>query len=178
MHIVIGLISALAGLIWAFNSLERSGFRLSSLNPFYWFRRNQWKKQYQENPLYNLTEPMDLASILLIGVAKLEGELSREQKKDILNIFHEEFSLNHEDSSSLFSSSSFLLQNENNFIANIGKVLDKSKQKFSAEQAESTIKLVERIASLESEPSKMQKEFISSVNIILNSNSSANEKWR
>ena len=33
MHIVIAAITAVAGLIWALNSLQRSGFNVSALNP-------------------------------------------------------------------------------------------------------------------------------------------------
>jgi len=176
MHIIIALISAVAGLIWAINSLERSGFRLSSLNPFHWHRRTQWRKKYQENPLYNLSEPMDLAAVLLIGVAKLEGEISREQKKDILEIFNQEFCLNDEDAGSLFSSSAFLLQNESNFIANIDKVLVKSKGEFSTEQIESTLSLVERVASTDSNTSEIQKKLINSIRDILKPASPTNNK--
>ena len=34
MHIVIAVITAIAGLFWALNALQRSGFQFSSLNPF------------------------------------------------------------------------------------------------------------------------------------------------
>ena len=132
MHIIIGLISAAAGLLWAINSLQNSGFRLSSLNPFLWMRRNKWKKQYAQSPLYMLENPMEAAAAVLLGVAKLEGEISKEQKREILSIFSDEFKLDVDKAKELFASTSFMLQSENNFLTNIDKVLAPSKSNFSA----------------------------------------------
>ena len=177
MHIIIGLITAIAGLIWALNSLERSGFRWSSINPFYWHRRNKWKKQYQESPLYALSEPMEVAAVVMLGVAKLEGEISREQKKEILKIFNSEFNLDEKSSSDLFASTSYLLQSENNFLKNIDKVLARSKDSFSEEQAESTIALAERIAKLDSNISHTQQELLNSFARQFHSNQKQIQKW-
>lgn len=177
MHIIIGLITAIAGLLWALNSLERSGFRLSSLNPFYWYRRTKWKKQYHESPLYSITEPMDAAAVVMLGMAKMEGEISREQKTEILNIFSSEFNLQSDKAKELFASSSYLLQSENNFIKNINKVLEPSKDKFSSEQVESTINLVKKIAKSESEMSLEQEELLERVIQILKPQDAEKNKW-
>ena len=36
---LIAAITAIAGLLWALNALQRSGFQFSSLNPFLAYRR-------------------------------------------------------------------------------------------------------------------------------------------
>ena len=177
MHIIIGIISALAGLFWAINSLQRSGFKLSSLNPFYWQRRNQWRKKYQESPLYLLDNPMDTAAAMMLGIAKLEGEISREHKSEILSIFSTEFNLDSDKAKELFASTSYLLQSENNFLKNVGKVLSASKDKYSSEQAASTIDLMTRIAEIESALSLEQNKLLSSVTSILKPLSTNQEKW-
>jgi len=38
MHIVLGALSAIAGVIWALVALQRSGFNPASLNPFLWYQ--------------------------------------------------------------------------------------------------------------------------------------------
>ena len=38
MHIILSVITALGGLIWAIVALQRSGFDINSLNPFLWHR--------------------------------------------------------------------------------------------------------------------------------------------
>lgn len=177
MHIIIAIISAAAGLIWAINSLQQSGFRLSSLNPFYWHRRTKWRKQYAENPLYSLENPMDVAAALFLGIAKLEGEVSREQKSEILNIFNNKFSLNDKDAQDLFSATSFLLQPETNFVANIDKILENSKDKFLPQQVESTLQLLNQIATLDGEMTDLQNKVINSVRKILAAENSNAQSW-
>lgn len=177
MHILIGIITAVAGLFWALNSLQQSGFRLSSLNPFHWHRRNQWKKQYAQSPLYMLENPMDAAAAILLGIAKLEGEISREQKSEILQIFSNEFNLDASQAQDLFASTSYLLQTEHNFIQNVDKVLSSSCDKFSSEQADSTLELLIRIAKIESDISAEQYELIDSVTKILKPLATQQGKW-
>lgn len=177
MHILIGIITAVAGLLWALNSLQQSGFRLSSLNPFHWHRKNQWKKQYAQNPLYRLDNPMDAAASVLLGIAKLEGEISREHKTEILQIFCSEFKLDNKQAADLFASTSYLLQSENNFIKNIDKVLSPSRDQFSTEQADSTLELLIRIAKIESDISAEQYELIDLVTKILKPLATQQGKW-
>ncbi|MFO1351959.1 MAG: hypothetical protein U1F68_15300 [Gammaproteobacteria bacterium] len=52
MHIVIGFIVALSGLIFALARLQSVGFDLHSLNPFLAYKRYQWKKKYSTKPLF------------------------------------------------------------------------------------------------------------------------------
>ena len=73
MHVVIGVLTALAGLIWAVVALQKAGITLSSFNPFLWQRRMAWKKNLGEKPLYALSDPMEVAAVLILGVAKCEG---------------------------------------------------------------------------------------------------------
>ena len=71
MHYIIGLITALAGLLWALNSLQRSGFKLSSINPFAWHRRSQWSQKYGADPVTRVQDPLELVAVLLMGMAKM-----------------------------------------------------------------------------------------------------------
>lgn len=176
MHIIIGLITAIGGLLWALNSLQRSGFSFSSLNPFAWKRRREWRKKYQESPLYSINNPMESAAVLLLGTAKLEGEISQEQKKQILNIFSEEFNLSTNEAGELFASTAYLLQHENNFLKNINRILSKSAEKFSSEQKQSTLELIKRISQIDSDILETQQELINTVSKILLVNNKQ-EKW-
>ena len=57
---LIALLGAIAGLIWAINSLEKAGL---SLNPFTWWRRFQWRQKHGVKPLYNLRDPAEVAAV-------------------------------------------------------------------------------------------------------------------
>lgn len=52
MHIIIGFITAFAGLVWALNSLQNAGFDLNSLNPFALMRRRRWAKKLGTKPMH------------------------------------------------------------------------------------------------------------------------------
>lgn len=176
MHIVIGLITALGGLFWALNSLQRSGFSISSINPFLWYRRYQWRKSYGQNPVYTLDKPMDAAAVVLLGAAKLEGEISKELKCELLTIFSQEFNLNTEKAKELFAATSFLLQHESHFLKNVDKILETSLNKFSTEQRKSIIELVLRVVKVDSEISSEQKQLVDTLNKLLLSNNDKG-KW-
>jgi len=42
VHIIIGVITAIATLVFALNRLQDSGVNLNSFNPFFWARRRAW----------------------------------------------------------------------------------------------------------------------------------------
>src|SRR5262245_34813909 len=101
MHIVIAAITAVAGLVWALNSLQRSGFDLSSLNPFLAYRRWQWRRTYGGRAIYRLDRPMDVAAVLLLGVAKADGDITSDQKRELLAMFQAEFGISRDEASDL-----------------------------------------------------------------------------
>lgn len=160
MHIVLGVLSGVAGLIWAMVALQRSGFNPATLNPFLWYRRSQWRKRYGTHPLYTLEEPMDVAAVLILGTAKCEGEISAEQKHAILQIFSTEFKLNGDDAADLLLASSHLIRNEVYLLDRLEHILERSSKRFNPEQAGSLLSLMTRTGTLESELNEEQHKLI------------------
>jgi Tellurite resistance protein TerB len=177
MHIIIGLITAIAGLLWALNTLQKSGLDLNALNPFTWHRRRQWQKKVGQKPLYNLQRPLEVAAAVLIGAAMLEGEISREQKKDILAIFENEFNLTSTQATELFSSISYLLKDEDHLIANMDKVFEQSKSQFTDELSTSLVELVNRVCLLDGPMSESQQALVTGVQKIFALESENQSKW-
>jgi hypothetical protein len=101
MHLVIAAITALAGLLWALNSLQRSGFNPSSLNPFLAYRRWQWSRSHGTKPIYRLERPMDVAAVLLLGIAKADGTITSDQKRELLALYQSEFDISRDEASDL-----------------------------------------------------------------------------
>lgn len=163
MHIVIGLITAIAGLIWALNSLQNAGFDLNSLNPFTWLRRRRWEKKFGTKPLHALTDSMEVAAVLVTSVAKVEGEITRETKMEILEIFEEEFGIKRNRSIELFSSSIYLLGDVLNMEEEVRHVVKPSKDTFTESHINKLISMLKRTAKLEGEPSEGQVRIMSSV---------------
>ncbi|UCH47823.1 MAG: hypothetical protein JSU95_17515 [Betaproteobacteria bacterium] len=176
MHVVIGLLTAVAGLIWALVALERAGFRLSS--PFALFRRYQWSKKYSRKPLHSLTEPMDVVAVLLLGVAKCEGEISADQKRQLLNIFEQEFQISADEASDLLLASSHLIRNEIYLSDQIDKILEPSLSRFTDSHIQTVDSMLRQVASLESPPNDEQQKLIEGVRRNFGSTAGAQGKWK
>ena len=167
MHIVIGVLSAVAGLIWAIVALQRSGVNFGDLNPFLWFRRSKWKKLYNEKPIYNLGEPLDVACVLILGVAKCEGEISSGQKQAILQIYQTEFKLSPDAAADQLLASSHLIRDEIYLVDNLSKILHKSLNKFKEAQVDSMLAMMEKVAMLEGRINEEQQKLIDATRNIL-----------
>lgn len=160
MHIIIGFITAIAGLLWALNSLQRSGLDINDFNPFLWARRRKWRETYGQNPLYSLDDARDAAAALIVGIVQLEGEISREQKVAIITMFEHDLKLEPNKAKELFASSAYLCKDEHNIADSVRKILEKSQPNFTDAQKDSLITLLTRAALLEGNLSEQQKQLI------------------
>ena len=160
MHVVIGVLTAIAGLIWALVALQRAGVSVGWLDPLAWYRRMQWHKKYVDKPLYSLDDPMDVAAVLLLATAKCEGEVSAEQKQALLKTFESEFSLNADEAADLLVASAHLLRNEVYVVDNLGRVLERSLDRFTSGQVSSLLSLMQRTAELEGPVNDEQNKLI------------------
>jgi uncharacterized tellurite resistance protein B-like protein len=174
---MIGAITALAGLVWAFVALQRAGLDLNALNPFLWHRRRQWNKKYREKPIYCLGDPMEAAALLLLGAAKCEGEISSEQKQEILSIYENEFKLGRDEASDLLLASAHLLREEIYLVDNLNRILEKSGPSFTPEQVESLIALMQRVSVIESGLNDEQRKLIQATRSYFAQTSKGNGKW-
>jgi len=163
MHIIIDLISGIAGLAWALYSLQNSGVNLNSFNPFFWARRRAWAKQVGTKPIHRLDNPMEIAAVLVVGIAKMEGEITREQKAAILTLFEQTFSMNQKQASEFYSASSYLLQDVYDINAEVKHIIAPGKAQFKEQQTHSTLDMLNQIAIIESPASDEQIRFITNV---------------
>lgn len=177
MHVIIGFLTAVAGLIWAIIALQRSGFDINALNPFLWMRRSQWKKKYCDKPICALAQPLDVAALLLLGVAKCEGEISVEQKKQIVEIYQNDFRLDKNEAADLLLASSHLLRDEIYLLDNLDKILQKSASRFSREQIDSLVALMQRVARIESAVNEEQGKLINATGAYLRKSLGQTGQW-
>lgn len=163
MHVVIGFLSAVAGLVWAFVALQRAGLDLNALNPFLWYRRHQWMKKYGEKPVYKIADPMEVSALLLLAMAKCEGEVSAEQKQVLKRIFRDDFHLPEGEADDLLVASAFLLRDEVYLVDNIDKVLQRSGPCFTAAQVRSLTTLLKKVARIEGSENEEQRKLTNGV---------------
>jgi hypothetical protein len=177
MHIVLGALGVIVTILILVNRLNENGIDIGWLNPFAWKRRREWAKKYHANPIYSLTSPMQVTGLIMVALAKSEGEITLEQKKELKQKFIEVFRLTDEKASALLTSSSFLLKNGVEDVRNINKLLEPSINKFSEEQATSALELFQHIANFDGPADAFQKDVIEAFKNIFRARYSASAEW-
>jgi hypothetical protein len=160
MHIILSVLGAVITILILLNRLEANGIDIGWLNPFAWKRRREWAKKYHANPVYSIDNPMEVTALIMVALAKSEGEISAEQKREILNKYREVFHLSEERATNLFSSINFLLKDDISVVQNTQNLLAPSGEKFTPEQASSSISLFKHISSFEGPENTFQNEVI------------------
>ena len=178
MHIVIAVITAIAGLFWALNSLQRSGFHFSSLNPFLAYRRWQWSRTYGARPIYRLERPIDVAAVLLLGVAKADGAITSDQKRELLAMFQTEFSISRDEASDLLLASSHLIRDEIYLVDHLDKILARSADRFEPDAIASLVAMMRKVAALDGGINGEQQKLIDATErYFAGRNKQATGKW-
>jgi uncharacterized tellurite resistance protein B-like protein len=177
MHIVIAAITALAGLLWAINSLMRSGFSLSSLDPFAAYRRWQWRRTYGAKPIYKLDRPMDVAAVLLLGIAKADGDITSDQKRELQSIFQSEFEISRDEAADLLLASSHLIRDEIYIVDHLDKILERSAPRFEAENVGSLLRHMRRVAAMDGSINAEQQKLIDATERYFSSKQQPTGKW-
>lgn len=160
MHIVIGLLTSIITILYL---LDRMGIDLGGFNPFYWRRRRAWAKKYEGDPIYAIEDPMEVAALFVVAIAKLEGDITSEQKSTILSEFSSSFSLSDRESSQLLGSSTHLLGQPQVMRTQLDGLLGRNNDLFSPDQAESLVTMMTNVVSSSETPSAEQRELISIV---------------
>ena len=157
MHIIIGLLGAIVSLLYI---LDRLGIDIGWLNPFSWARRRAWAKKYEGDPIYAVEDPIHVAAILVVGVARLGGDVGAEQKQAIIQAFANTFSLSDSDANGLYISAQHLLGAPQVIENQLNGVVDKHGDAFNAEQSASLLGLIRTTVET---PSETQRHFVESI---------------
>lgn len=150
---VLAILGGIVTILILLNRLADAGIDLGGFNPFLWQRRKKWRDKLQGNPIYQLDDPMDVVALYMLAVVKADGDMTREDKQNILDLFVDKFKLSRKEAASLMVSSAHLLGDGEEARNNIAKVFEKSLPVFSASQIESSRELIRQAAGdLEQRP--------------------------
>lgn len=174
MHIVLGILTTLVTILYL---LDRMGFDLGGLNPFYWRRRRAWAKRYQGDPIYAVEDPLELAALFVAGVARLDGEVTLEQKNAILAEFSGRFSLGDREASQLLASSTHLLGQAQVVRTQLDGLLSRNSRTFSPDQIESLVEMMTTVAAANGDRTPEQAEFIESIRALGRTEKAAAGTW-
>jgi len=177
MHIILSVVGSIITILWLLHRLAEMGVSLGGLNPFLWQRRRKWKKQHDANPVYKISSPLETTALLITAVVKADGDMSSEEKTEILSIFENEFHLSKKDAQGLLISSSHLLAKGDEVRSNMKGVLAPSQNNFTNEQAQSTISLINRVGSISGSVGQAQQDLIDQASQILIHTTQPKPKW-
>lgn len=177
MHILVGLLGSIITILVLLNRLAELGIDLGGLNPFLWYRRSKWKNQYRGNPIFNIESPMEMTALLMTAVAKSDGDMSSEEKRGILKLFEDEFHISKKEASALMIASVYLLHDGSELRENLQRVIQKSLDKFTQEQADSALSMIKRVAGLDKTGNPLKEELVVNINECLRPVSQPRQKW-
>lgn len=149
MHIILGLLGTIVTILVLINRLSDAGIDIGWLNPFSWRRRRAWRKKYEGNPVFSLTDPLEVAGLLATSTAKIDGDLSKEEKAILLQLFQGEFNRSEEQASDLLMSSIYLFGDGDEVLAKPDKVMKNALENFTREQARSVMILLQAVADID-----------------------------
>ncbi|WP_148714224.1 hypothetical protein [Chitinolyticbacter meiyuanensis] len=159
MHIIIGLLTSIAGLVWALHALQRAGLDLNALNPFTWLRRRHWAKQHAAHLGLTVRHVMDIAALALMHTAKLKGELTRETKTELISLYQSTFKTDEREARDLFDASAFKLRDDQ-FHRHSQTFAEQHWKQLDQAQASQILALVQRVAHLEGAATAAQQTWI------------------
>ena len=162
---VIALLGAIAGLAWAIHALRQSGI---SLNPFDWWRRSQWQKQFGTKPLYRLRDPVEVAAVLLLGTAKCKGDLTGTQKARVRDILVRVMKQPEAEADDLMVAAMFMVRDEVYIVDNVDKILHNTRRMLTTEQKASVLNLMEEVALVDGPANAEQRKLIDQTVAVFN----------
>ena len=163
MHIVLGLLTTVVTVLILLNRLAEAGISLGGLNPFLLHRRRKWQRRLEGNPIYHVESPMDATALLMVAVAKVDGDMSGDEKARILDAFTGELNLSKREAAALLVSSTYLHGKGDELRANLDKVLKPSAPNFTEEQARSAIALLEGLCEPGASSRELKGELVERV---------------
>ncbi len=175
---IVAVITALAGLIWALSALMRAGFDFNSLNPFLAVRRWRWSRDYGAKPLFKLDRPMDSAAVLLVAMAKADGIMSAEQKQSLLSLFEQRFEISGSEASQLLAATMHLLRDELSIVENVDKILMRSAVRFETSQVTELLAMMRKIAAMDGSINAEQEKLLTATEAYFTRINAPQQKWR
>ncbi|MEL6871080.1 MAG: TerB family tellurite resistance protein [Pseudomonadota bacterium] len=160
MHVIIGFLSSIVTILWLLHRLAEMGIDLGGLNPWSWKRRRKFRAAYEANPIFRLDDPLEATAVLMVAVAKADGDMSGAERRELLDAFTERFHLSNSDAAALLTASTHMLGNGDAVRDSLESVLQPSVDKFSPTQATSAVELLEQVAAVDGAASDAQQALI------------------
>ena len=177
MHIILGVLGTIVTILVLFKRLSDAGIDIGWLNPFAWRRRRAWRNKYEGNPVFSLSDPLEVAALLATTAAKIDGDLSSEEKSVLLELFENEFHKSEKEASDLLMSSIYLFGDGQDAITKPEKILNNAIDSFNPEKARSVMNLLNAVASLDDKNQASKIEFVEKIEAAFDAHFKSIDQW-
>lgn len=177
MHIILGILGAIVAILILLKRLADEGIDLGGLNPFATRRRRQWQQKFEGNPLFAMENPVDVAAVLVVATANMDGVVTAEERKAILGMFASNFHLSHKQATDLLGSSAHLLGDGSALNDQLEGFLARSGDKFTNTQVESMLSMMESVATVDGSGSADQRQLIEDVRAAISKPVASDTVW-
>ncbi len=175
MHIIISIITAVASILGVLNFLKRLGIEI---HPFIWIKTwllgGDSKINAPGSTVEDSSSPgedlknespdaMALAALIVVGMLKQEGRISRAQKAAVISIFGREFNIDAKSATAVFDASYSKIENEVNMHQLLEKILPTGSSCFTQEQLGSLSTILEEVTKVNGSQTAQQ---IALINLI------------
>lgn len=163
MHIILGALGLIVTILFLLSRLADAGIDLGGLNPFLWKRRRAWRRKVEGNPIFGIQEPKDIAAVLVVAVAKIDGDMSAEEKLAVLGQFERTLGLKPQVAAELLGSSAYLLGDATIVRTQLDAIIANARERMSPAQVASVLSMMESVAAASGTPSTQQQQMIAEV---------------
>lgn len=118
MHLIIGAILALGGLVWAVNHLASGAAEAKGT-----YRRLKWQGRAGKDPLADLEDPR-LAAVVLLGQAlRYSGEITSSERERLARLVETEFRTPPQEADEIVAQGLYLLGQKTDASNELAKIL-------------------------------------------------------
>ena len=178
MHVLLGILGTIITILILLKRLADSGIDLGGLNPFLWHRRRRWRMKVEGNPIHAISSPMELTALLMTATAKIDGDMSSEEKRALLSFMEKEFQLSRRAAADLLISSAYMLGSGDDLRRDLDSVMRPSLDNFSEVQARSALGLLDQVCNIDPAGNELKKEFIEQIRQIFDARFAPQGKWQ
>ena len=169
MHILIGLLTAIAGAFFAFKYFmdAASEGREAVRDVRGAFRRGKWSKQIDKRLVENLEDPREAAAVLLYQVASYDGAVTEPQKARIVAVMRETFEADAETGEGLYAFARMAVGEINDAANSLKKILRPVMERCTDEEKASVVTMMRTVGEVEGDLNDTQRRLIEETRHIL-----------
>ena len=120
---------------------------------------------------------MESAAVLVVGMAELDGIVTREHKIEIVELFISEFRVTRTVAAEMYASSSHMLKDIVNIVDEVKNILTPTRTQYENRHVDSLMMMLSRVSHSEGEPTKIQLDFLNAVENELGKAYEQPQKW-